>query len=107
MTTKLLSLTSLVTLRSEYCHFTCFLRFIPFLSIYSLERTGACFMFYFFIIFLKVFAIQFWGECWSGTDAEKTYSEYGSSQNCWKGVGGTRTNFVYEFNDDKVCIITC
>lgn len=49
----------------------------------------------------KVFGIQFYGECWSGSDGEKTYGEYGSSQNCWKGVGGTRTNFVYEFIDNK------
>ena len=62
-------------------------------------------IYYFF--FLQVFAIQFYGECWSGSDAEKTYAEYGSSQNCWKGVGGTRTNFVYEFIDNKVCIMGC
>lgn len=49
----------------------------------------------------KVFAIQFYGECWTGVDAEKSYSEYGASPNCWKGVGGSQTNFVYEFiNDD-------
>ncbi|KAL9963798.1 hypothetical protein ACROYT_G027341 [Oculina patagonica] len=49
----------------------------------------------------KVFGIQFYGECWTGADGEKTYSEYGSSANCWKGVGGTRANYVYEFIDDK------
>lgn len=50
---------------------------------------------------LKVFAIQFYGECWTGVDAEKSYSEYGASPNCWKGVGGSQTNFVYEFIDDE------
>ncbi|KAJ7328149.1 metalloendopeptidase [Desmophyllum pertusum] len=49
---------------------------------------------------LKVFSVQYYGECWTGGDGDKTYSEYGSSSNCWKGVGGSRTNFVYEFIDD-------
>lgn len=49
---------------------------------------------------LKVFALQFYGECWTGVNAEKSYSEYGTSPNCWNGVGGLRTNFVYEFIDD-------
>ena len=47
-----------------------------------------------------MFALQFYGECWTGVNAEKSYSEYGSSPNCWNGVGGLRTNFVYEFIDD-------
>lgn len=51
--------------------------------------------------FLQVFAIQYYGECWSGNEGEKTYSEYGWSRNCWQGVGGSNTNFVYEFVDDK------
>lgn len=49
----------------------------------------------------KVFGIQFYGECWSGTGGDKTYGEYGWSRNCWQGVGGPHTNFVYEFVDDK------
>ena len=55
--------------------------------------------------FFQVFGIQFYGECWSGADGERTYSEYGSSPNCWKGVGGSRANYVYEFIDDKVRIM--
>lgn len=51
--------------------------------------------------FLQVFAIQYYGECWSGNEGEKTYSEYGWSRNCWQGVGGSHTNFVYEFVDGK------
>lgn len=54
-----------------------------------------------------MFALQFYGECWTGVNAEKSYSEYGASPNCWNGVGGTQTNFVYEFidDDDKVSLI--
>ncbi|XP_048588583.1 A disintegrin and metalloproteinase with thrombospondin motifs 1 isoform X1 [Nematostella vectensis] len=44
-----------------------------------------------------VFGIQFYGECWSGDGADETYAEYGSSKNCWQGVGGPHTNFVYTF----------
>lgn len=49
----------------------------------------------------KVFGIQFYGECWSGDEGDKTYSEYGTSPNCWKGVGGSTANFVYAFVDDN------
>lgn len=52
-------------------------------------------------IYPQVFGVQYYGECWSGNEGDKTYSEYGSSPNCWKGVGGRRTNFVYEFVDDN------
>ena len=36
---------------------------------------------------LPVFGIQYYGECWSGLDAENTYNKY--------GVGGEGTNYVY------------
>ena len=45
---------------------------------------------------LPVFAIQYYGECWSGLDAENTYNRYGPSENCWNGVGKERTNYVYK-----------
>ena len=45
----------------------------------------------------KVFGLQYYGECWSGPDGEKTYSQYGASKHCWNGVGGGKVNFVYTF----------
>ena len=45
----------------------------------------------------RVFSLQYFGECWSGAEAERTYAEYGSSKNCYKGVGGKKTNYVYTF----------
>ncbi|XP_020894702.1 uncharacterized protein LOC110233724 [Exaiptasia diaphana] len=46
-----------------------------------------------------VFAIQFYGECWSGPDAGLTYDEYGPSPDgCVNStVGADYTNFVYRF----------
>ncbi|XP_078360691.1 uncharacterized protein LOC144645089 [Oculina patagonica] len=50
----------------------------------------------------EYFAIQFYGECWGGKDAGKSYDKYGRSRRCWKfdkqtgyGVGGDMANFVY------------
>ena len=45
---------------------------------------------------LAIFGIQFYGECWSGVDAWKTYDKYGPSKNCWSGVGREGSNFVYK-----------
>ena len=45
---------------------------------------------------LSVFGIMFYGECWSGLDAENTYNKYGPSGNCENGVGKERTNYVYK-----------
>ena len=45
---------------------------------------------------LPVFGISFYGECWSGLDAENTYNKYGPSGNCWNGVGKEETNYVYK-----------
>ena len=45
---------------------------------------------------LPVFAKQFYGECWSGLDAENRYNKYGPSGNCWNGVGKEETNYVYK-----------
>ena len=46
---------------------------------------------------LAIFGIQFYGECWSGVDAWKTYDKYGPSKNCWSGVGREGSYFVYKF----------
>ena len=43
-----------------------------------------------------VFGIQYYGECWSGLDAENTYNNYGPSGDCWNGVGKEGTNYVYK-----------
>nr|XP_058971716.1 uncharacterized protein LOC131798070 [Pocillopora verrucosa] len=45
---------------------------------------------------LPVFGIQYYGECWSGLDAENTYNKYGPSGDCWNGVGKEGTNYVYK-----------
>ncbi len=51
----------------------------------------------------EYFAIQFYGECWGGKDAGKSYAKYGRSEGCWKfdeqsgySVGGRLSNFVYK-----------
>ena len=48
---------------------------------------------------LAIFGIQFYGECWSGVDAWKTYDKYGPSKNCWSGVGREGSYFVYELKE--------
>ncbi|XP_078380418.1 A disintegrin and metalloproteinase with thrombospondin motifs 6-like isoform X1 [Oculina patagonica] len=52
----------------------------------------------------QVFAIQFYGECYSGNDGLQRYNMYGSlpygednTNHCWAGVGGEGVNFVYKF----------
>ncbi|KAK3728015.1 hypothetical protein QZH41_010949, partial [Actinostola sp. cb2023] len=44
------------------------------------------------------FAVQFYGECWSGPNAESTYDDKGPSKHCVVGVGKAWTNFVYRIN---------
>ncbi|KAJ7323450.1 hypothetical protein OS493_031650 [Desmophyllum pertusum] len=41
------------------------------------------------------FGVQFYGECWSGPNAHKTYDMYGSSSDCTSYVGMENTNLVY------------
>lgn len=53
----------------------------------------------------KVFGIQFYTECWSGTGAEKTYGRDGTSAGCEHGVGKSGANFVYRFGDYGTCEI--
>ena len=42
------------------------------------------------------FAVQFYGECWTGTNANATYNKHGESTECWEGVGKHWANFVYK-----------
>ena len=44
------------------------------------------------------FAIQYWGECWTGSEAHLTYDMHGeSSTGCWQDtVGKGGYNFVYQ-----------
>ena len=58
----------------------------------------------------EYFAVQFYGECYGGKDAGKTYAKHGKSEDCWEfdkqnghEVGGEWSNFVYRIN--KVCIL--
>ncbi|XP_068685317.1 A disintegrin and metalloproteinase with thrombospondin motifs 6-like [Montipora foliosa] len=55
---------------------------------------------------LKVFAIQYYGECYSGYDGLSNYNKYGSRPYsdkeftyCWAGVGTAGSNFVYKFKE--------
>ena len=50
----------------------------------------------------EYFAVQYYGECYGGKNAENTYNKYGKSTYCWKfdkqngfGVGRDLANFVY------------
>jgi len=59
------------------------------------------------------FAIQFWGECWTGKSTEVNFARNGASFNCrdehfqpcrcnsYICVGKAYTNYVYKFNHDK------
>ena len=38
-----------------------------------------------------MFGIQYYGECWSGVDAEERYNKYGASESC-TGVTLKETN---------------
>ena len=55
---------------------------------------------------LKVFALQFYGVCYSGYNGLQTYSKYGKvpysdefDTFCWSGVGRAHFNFVYKFEE--------
>ena len=43
--------------------------------------------------------MQYYGECWSGANAKKTFANYGESDKCYKGVGREKTNAVYRLED--------
>lgn len=45
-----------------------------------------------------VFAIQYYGECWTGASAGQTYNKYGESSNCYEAggtVGRDHTFYAY------------
>ena len=53
----------------------------------------------------EYFAVQFYGECYGGKNAENMYNRYGKSTYCWAfdkqngfGVGRGLANFVYRIN---------
>ena len=48
--------------------------------------------------FLQIFAIQFYGECWSGDISEVDYDRWGvaDKSRCPFGVGGPNVNAVYK-----------
>lgn len=47
----------------------------------------------------EYFAIQFWGECWAGEEADLTYDMYGEDpKGCYNNmVGMAFHNMVYKF----------
>ena len=45
--------------------------------------------------------MQYYGECWSGKNAEKDYNKHRRSKNCEKGVGKKSTNYVYRIRGKK------
>lgn len=47
------------------------------------------------------FGLQFYGECWSGPKAHKTYERYGKSNSCTLGVGKKRANMVYMLTGEE------
>lgn len=61
------------------------------------------------------FSIQFWGECWSGTDADVKFNRNGGSNRCvneyykacscnsYNCVGKAYTNYVYKLNKRVEC----
>ena len=49
------------------------------------------------------FAIQFYGECWTGPMAHLTFDQAGPSNSCISGVGKARTNFVYMLTGKGKC----
>ena len=46
----------------------------------------------------QYFAVQYYGECWSGDITDDDYKRHGESTTCWEGTGRKTTNFVYKFN---------
>lgn len=53
----------------------------------------------------KYFSVQFYGQCWSGKNAGKTFFRDGPaySYNCYEGVGTYGTNAVYRIEDRPEC----
>lgn len=54
----------------------------------------------------RYFGLQFYGECWSGMNAHRTYNKQGTSTRCIYGVGRKKANFVYAFEEKSMfCFI--
>ncbi|XP_031570928.1 uncharacterized protein LOC116305210 [Actinia tenebrosa] len=51
----------------------------------------------------KYFGVQFFGECWGGPSAGKTFARNGPSNKCWNGVGQQWANAVYRVEDMPAC----
>lgn len=51
----------------------------------------------------EYFSVQFFGECWSGENAGKTFAKDGVSKDCYEGVGKNRANAVYRIEDIPPC----
>lgn len=47
----------------------------------------------------EYFGVQFFGECWGGPSAGKTFARDGHSDKCWNGVGQQWSNAVYRIED--------
>ena len=58
------------------------------------ELRGAPIIF-FVVSRLYYFAIQYYGECW-GAPVGAQYHKHGPANNCWSGVGGPFSNYVYK-----------
>lgn len=43
--------------------------------------------------------MQFFGECWSGPNAGKTFARDGESDKCYNGVGMKNANAVYRIEN--------
>eukprot|EP00794_Sanderia_malayensis_P004811 gene4811-5441_t len=44
-----------------------------------------------------LFAIEYYGECWFGSEDNVNYVRDGKSTDCWNGVGKENTMFVYQW----------
>jgi len=56
---------------------------------------------------LIYFGLKYYGQCWSGATAGKTYSRDGPAESCVKGVGVESTFFVYKFYDYSYQVPGC
>ena len=46
--------------------------------------------------YLKLFGLQYYGECWGGPRKGFRYNIYGEAKTCMKGIGKEWTSAVYE-----------
>ena len=62
-----------------------------------LVNEGYTFDYYPVLLFLQIFAVQFYGECWSGETSKVDYDRWSAADksHCQFGVGGPNVNAVY------------